>query len=156
LGKIANGKMVLLPIGNVIEELWSEIPTHYQGIEMDQFVIMPNHMHGIIVIVESRGLINQTPTWILMQNPAQTLGKIVRRFKAKASRIIHRNGYTDFKWQRNYHDRVIRNEKELNAVREYVLYNPLRWEYDRENSLSENYGIDHDMYFKDVLRISTT
>jgi len=85
-----------------------------------------------------------------MKNPNQILGKIVRRFKAKASRIIHKSGYPDFKWRRNYYDRVIRNDKELNAIREHILNNPVKWEFDRENPHSENYGIENDIYFKDL------
>lgn len=159
LGKIENVNMILSPIGNIAQNLLARIPDHHPGIEIDQFIIMPNHLHGIIVITKNmeshrRGLINQTPTkWILMQNPAQTLGKIIRRFKAKASYIIHEAGFVDFGWQRNYYDHIIRNDKELNKIREYIMNNPRKWDLDRENSLSKNFNIDHDIYYKKILGI---
>ncbi len=90
-------------------------------------------------------------SWILMENPRLTLGKIVRHFKANATRIIRKGGNVDFAWQRNYHDRIIRNECELNKAREYIVNNPLKWELDRENPDSVNFGLVHDVYFKDLL-----
>ena len=120
LGNIENGTINLSPIGGIVQDLWARNPESQSGIEIDQFIIMPNHLHGIIVITEKKessrmGLINQTPTkWILMQNPAQILGKIIRRFKARASYSIHRARYFDFRWQRNYYEHIIRNDKELN------------------------------------------
>ena len=156
LARIENGKAILSKVGLIVHALWPAVIGEIEGIEMDEFVIMPNHMHGIIHV--RRGLINQTPTtansrssWILMQNPSLTLGKIVRYSKAKATRIIRKNGFEDFAWQRNYHDRIIRNEEELNATRQYILNNPMKWEFDRENSLSVNYDVDHDIYFKNIL-----
>ena len=156
LARIENGKAVLPAIGKIINDLW---PATFESIDLfepDQYVIMPNHVHGIIHI--RRGLINQTPTtenpecgWILMQNPTQNLGKVVRYFKAKATRIIRRNGLENFDWQRNYHDRIIRNECELNSKQEYILYNPLKWGLDRENPDSVNFGMDHELYFKEML-----
>jgi REP element-mobilizing transposase RayT len=153
--RIKNGKTILSKAGIVIVNLWPALIDKFDGVGLDEYVIMPNHFHGIIHI--RRGLINQTPTadqsgsnWTLMKNPRLTLGKIVRHLKANATRIIRKAGNTDFAWQRNYHDRIIRDEKELNAIREYILNNPLKWELDRENPDSVNYGIDHHIYFKDL------
>lgn len=108
---------------------------------MDAFVVMPNHMHGIISVDANsrRGLINQTPTqdtqtdgpdWILMKNKALVLGKVIRYFKARTAKMIHDTGSDMFHWQRNYYEHVIRNEAELNAIREYILSNPANWTTD--------------------------
>jgi len=155
-GNADKGKIALSRAGNTAYSLWLTIPDRFNTVKIDRFVVMPNHIHGIIII--RRGLINQTPTaenpecgWILMQNPTQNLGKVVRYFKAKATRIIRRNGLENFDWQRNYHDRIIRNECELNSKREYIINNPLKWDLDRENPDSVNFGIDHELYFKEML-----
>jgi REP element-mobilizing transposase RayT len=92
-------------------------------------------------------LINQTPTtnqtlqskipvkkqWIMMKTPGQTLGRIIRHFKAKSSKEIRDKGLNYFQWQRNYFERIIRNEKELLKIREYIRNNPLQWYIDKEN-----------------------
>jgi REP element-mobilizing transposase RayT len=84
--------------------------------------------------VSNQGLINQTPTkWILMQNSKQTLGKIVRYLKARTSKLVHDGGDSHFQWQRNYYEHVIRNEEDMNRIREYIETNPARWEEDNEN-----------------------
>jgi len=91
---------------------------------------------GIIFITESngRGLINQATTnWILMRNQKQTLSKIIIYFKAKTSTLIHNDSFIYSKWQHNYYEHIIRNEKELNRIREYIYYNPLKWDLDIEN-----------------------
>ena len=69
----------------------------------------------------------------MLSNPA-TLGKIIRFFKAQATHMIRNVGnYTNFQWQRNYYDHIVRNENELNRIREYITYNPMKWQYDIEN-----------------------
>jgi len=137
-------------IGKIARDVWMEIPETFEDVALDEFVFMPNHIHGIIAIHNNRrGLINQNPTtnkriiqpiapeqddrWTLMKNPNQTLGKIIRFFKAKSSKLIHDSGFHDFRWQRNYYERIVRNEKELNRIRKYVVGNLLQWELDEEN-----------------------
>jgi REP-associated tyrosine transposase len=128
---------------------------HFENILLDEFAIMPNHIHGIIMIVDESNStkdlmnepswMNQTPTrteWVLTKNSKQTIGKIIRYYKSKTSYMIHNSGTKDFKWQRNYYDHIIRNEKDLNAAREYIYYNPSKWEFDKENTLKNNNGFD--------------
>ncbi len=140
LGEIVNGKVELYPVGKAIQEEWHNILNHFTIVQLDTFVVMPNHIHGIIIINNiCRGLINQTPTLnndktrILMKNPTQTLGKIIRFYKARASKIIRDSGNLMFQWQRNYYEHIIRNVQELNRIREYIMNNPLQWELDNEN-----------------------
>ena len=150
LGIMKNATVELSANGNVVHDVWMEIDEKFSDVELDEFAIMPNHLHGIVVIRDGpsirnrrRGLINQTPTtptfqpinhqWILMKNPHQTLGKIVRFFKAKSSKLIRDFGDRNFTWQRNYYERVIRNHEELKRIRQYIINNPLQWELDNEN-----------------------
>jgi REP element-mobilizing transposase RayT len=140
-GEIVSGEMVLNAAGDLVRKAWDELQVIYQRVETDQFIIMPNHVHGIILFNAGknrnrRGLINQPPTWttwIMMKNPEQTLGKIIRHFKAKSSKIIRERSLNRFQWQRNYYDHIIRNEKELMNIREYIRNNPVRWDRDTEN-----------------------
>jgi REP element-mobilizing transposase RayT len=87
-------------------------------------------------------LINQTPTdedrWILMKNNRLVLGKIIRWFKAKSAKEIHEKGHLEFQWQRNYYEKIIRNERQLNAIREYIRNNPLNWAQDPDNPINFN------------------
>jgi REP element-mobilizing transposase RayT len=99
-------------------------------VELDTFVVMPNHVHGIIVLTEPAGAgLKPAPT----KKPP--LSEIIRAFKTFSSRRI--NALRDMPgistWQRNYYEHVIRDEDVLSRVREYIATNPLRWELDREN-----------------------
>ncbi len=143
-GEVEDGLMVLSESGRIVQSVWDDLPRHYPNIRLDAFVVMPNHIHGIISIVDTsapdanrhrRGLINQTPTpddrWISMRTEGDPLGKIVRAFKARGTRRIRLNGCPEFAWQRNYFERVLRNEHELDLARQYIRDNPLRWHLDR-------------------------
>ena len=77
-----------------------------------------------------------------MKNPKQPLGKIIRFYKARASKIIRDSGNLMFKWQRNYYEHIIRNEQESNRIREYIMNNPLQWELDNENPKNTWQGVD--------------
>jgi REP-associated tyrosine transposase len=133
LGKVSGNRMILSDIGLIVEDHWREIPSRFAFVELGDYVIMPDHIHGIIVIREheiKEGLINQTPTknsWILSENPKITLGKIIRFFKASTSRILHENGCINFRWQRNYYEHIVRNDFELGRIREYIRCNIERW-----------------------------
>ncbi len=142
-GKIINGRIELNDAAKVVNQCWLEIPNHFLDIQVDEFVIMPNHLHGIIMKVGARfivpndlGFDKSNP--YIDNNPMMTslftLGKIIRAFKARTSHIIRTTtNLSHFKWQRNYYEHIIRNEDELNRIREYIINNPLQWEYDREN-----------------------
>jgi hypothetical protein len=103
---------------------------------------MPNHLHGIIIIVGAQFIASDNENQVVDPQPtkegainrAPTLGEIIRTFKARASRRIRLSGSSEFGWQRNYYEHVIRDEDSLNKIREYILINPRRWEFDRENS----------------------
>jgi putative transposase len=146
LGKIANGRMALTRCGEIAEKWWNNLPEYFPDVVLNEYVIMPNHFHGIIIITGdgSRGLINQTPTdigdkWILMKNPKPTLGKIIRHFKAQTAKYAHDSGCKEFCWQRNYWEHVIRNDKSYGRIRQYIIENPLYWGQDQESPERKTY-----------------
>jgi len=151
-GNIVDGIMISFPVIDVVREIWLDIPKQFLYVDLDAFIIMPNHIHGIVVV--RKELMNQVSSeaksWISMKNSNQMLGKIIRYFKAKSARIIHDSGFPRFDWQPNYFERVVRSPRELNAIREYIINNPIRWILDRENRLSENFNMDLDKYFLDI------
>jgi REP element-mobilizing transposase RayT len=132
-GKTVDGEMYLSGIGMITRQCWLEIPVHYPHVQLDKFVIMPNHIHGIIIINDVRAQ-NSEP----LQNKYQyiiprSLGCIIRGFKIGVTKWCRQNGHPEFQWKRNYHDHVIRNDKDLNRIRKYIRDNPLKWDIDKEN-----------------------
>lgn len=140
-GTVTNSFTELNDNGKIVLENWKYLQIHFANVELDQFIIMPDHLHGILIINQSMGLINQTPTdqdWIMMKNLSLTLGKIIRFLKARSSRMIHSTGNTLFQWQRNYYEHIIRNEKDLYNIRKYIINNPLKWDLGKDETL-ENF-----------------
>lgn len=139
-GEIYNGEMRLNQNGRVVSEQWSGLPTHYPFISLDEFVIMPNHVHGIIQIND----INQPSVGAGFQpahgadstKPHHGLPEIIRGFKTYSARYINELQGTKGTpvWQRNFYEHVIRSETSLNAIRKYILENPLKWDEDPENT----------------------
>ena len=154
-GDIVDGAMVLNDAGILIQTVWDEIPLHYSGIETDEFVVMPNHVHGIIVIVgagpracpdhehamqnKETGQPSQTgqPQGVA---PTLSLSDVVHRFKTMTTKRytdgVKQHGWLRFSgklWQRNYCEHIIRHENELHRIRDYIVNNPMKWELDREN-----------------------
>ena len=135
-GEVIEEKIILSPIGKTARKCWEEIPEQFPDVRLDEYVIMPNHVHGIVILTEGRDLINQIPTrnnFPLMKNPKMTLGKVIRYYKARSSKHIHDSGHVDFRWQSLFYDRIVRSEKELNNIRDYIANNPLKWYLDEEN-----------------------
>jgi len=134
LGDVVNGEMRLNELGQVVEMEWLKTAEIRDNVELDEFVVMPNHIHGIIVITESCvGATSRSP---LRNGPApKSIGAIVAGFKSAATKRINELcGIPRAPvWQRNYYEHVIRNEDDLNEIREYILSNPVKWELDSEN-----------------------
>ena len=194
-GRSENSTIKLSPIGKIAEKSWEKIPEHFRNVALDRYVIMPNHIHGIIVITDKtvsdiirenkcRGVKFNAPTNnksqyfsegcndkhidnVGVQNfePLRTneikknrrgvkfnaptnnksqyysqispksgsLPVIIRTFKSSVTRWCKNNGFKNFRWQRNFYDRIIRNEKELLQIRQYIINNLLQWHLDHEN-----------------------
>jgi REP element-mobilizing transposase RayT len=129
-GDVKNGTVVLSPIGKIAQEHWMEIPNHFSNVTLDEFIIMPNHLHGIICI-QPVGAQNFVPLRNQFKKIIpKSIGTIIRAYKSSVTHWCNKNGYSSFKWQRNFYERVIRNENELNRIREYIVTNPLKWEWD--------------------------
>ena len=133
-GKVVNGEMVLNKCGKVVQEELDRSAKIRREIELDTFVVMPNHIHGIVVIVESNvGATGRSP---LPKEPTpKSVGAMMAGFKSAVTRQINELRDTPYApvWQRNYYEHVIRNEKDLNEIREYIVNNPLKWDLDNEN-----------------------
>lgn len=137
-GEIVDGKMVLNEIGEIVKGCWFDLPKHYNGCKLDEFVIMPNHIHGIIEIINNQYFKTANPVGTGLK-PVPTihgLSEIVRGFKTFSSRKINENQNNYFAWQRSFHDRVIRDEKELIDKRYYIQQNPIQWSSDRNNPIN--------------------
>ncbi|MGC3980762.1 MAG: hypothetical protein QM808_05830 [Steroidobacteraceae bacterium] len=139
-GEISDGAMVLNKLGTLIESTWLQLSDHLPGLALDEFVIMPNHLHGIVAL-SGTGVMNYASTAGVNVGarfiaPAPTsLGAVIRSFKARCT-VVYRAANstgTDPLWQRNYYEHVIRNGKSLCAIREYIVNNPAQWALDREN-----------------------
>lgn len=134
-GKIADGAMQMNDAGNIVRQCWDAIPIHFPRIEIDELVVMPNHIHGIVVI-DGRGTACRAPTVERFGQPISgSIPTVMRSFKsAVTKRINEMYGSPGARlWQRNYWEHIIRNEDELNRIRQYIIDNPARWEIDREN-----------------------
>ena len=124
-GEIADGLMQLNAAGSEAQDQWQDLPNRFLGVTLDEFVVMPNHIHGIIVIAPKiAGAIDAIPS--------PTLGEIARTFKAVSTRFIRLRHAEQFAWQRNYFERIIRDENELLNVSRYIIENPQRWQTDHD------------------------
>ena len=125
-GEVKNERVVLSEIGRVVHQCWFDLVGKYPGLELDAFVLMPNHLHGV---------------WGLFCGDVKecgavpTLGTVMGFFKYESTkRVNEMTGVAGAKvWQRSYYDHVIRDNRSLGAIREYIETNPERWEQDAEN-----------------------
>jgi len=135
-GKIVDGEMHLNERGNVVKECWKKIPEHFPNAVLDEYIIMPNHIHGILVLNEQVGTRHAVSLPERFRKPVPgSLSTIVRSFKSAVTKRInemHLTGDTQF-WQPRYYDRIIRNEKELQKIRDYIANNVITWAFDKEN-----------------------
>ncbi len=133
-GEIIDGEIRLNAFGELAQFCWDDLPKHYPNVELDAFVIMPNHVHGIIVLTDSVGAgLRPAPT--TMKFKRHGLTEIVRALKSFSARRINESKSSQGTqvWQRNYYEHIIRNERDLNTIREYIVNNPLKWELDEYN-----------------------
>lgn len=140
-GEVVDGRMRLNELGRVAAEEWRRTEQVRDHVMLDAFVVMPNHIHGIVVITRrsrrGRGELQFAPTneSSKFQSPSQTLGAIVRGFKGAATRRINRLRDTPGEpvWQRNYYEHIVRGRRDLERIRRYIAENPARWHRDRNH-----------------------
>lgn len=131
--------------GKIIENEWMKTAQIRNNVELDEYIIMPNHFHGVLFI-KSRGVLQYSPTKNKFHSPSQNIESIIRGFKSATTKRINqlRNMPENPVWQRNYYEHVIRSENELNCIRKYIKNNPLRWQYDKENPIGKPDKIEKD------------
>ncbi|MDZ7371262.1 MAG: transposase [candidate division KSB1 bacterium] len=148
-GAVADGTMRLNDAGRIAAQCWRDIPAHFPHVKLDAFVIMPNHVHGVLWIMDDDdngddvGARHAAPLPAAAPPHTEQFGKpvpgsiptVVRSFKSAATQRINAWRGTPGApiWQRNYYEHIIRDERALNAIRCYIQENPLRWHLDREN-----------------------
>ncbi len=136
LGQIIDGKIKLNVLGKITVREWLKTFQIRKNIQLDEYVIMPNHFHGIIILTDCKDTMNRALANESFGKPIPgSIPTIVRMFKSAVTREIKRLDYPFFYsiWQRNYYEHIIRNENELDCIRKYIQENPLRWQYDKEN-----------------------
>jgi REP element-mobilizing transposase RayT len=129
-GDVVDGEMQLNEAGRVAEQCWRGIPFHFPDTVLDAFVIMPNHVHGIVAVGAKNFSPLRSP---LRAGTSRTIGSVIRGFKIGVTKWMRQNGLIHEVWQRNYYEHIIRNDESLNRIRQYILDNPARWAMDREN-----------------------
>ncbi len=155
-GKISNQEIELNDIGEIVEQWWLKLENKFTEVKQDYHVIMPNHIHGIIMVSDGKndvGAIHELPLpRDRIERRRMLIPKVIGYFKMNSSKYINRlrdaTGYP--LWQRNYYEHIIRNDNELYRIREYIQNNPLKWELDRENPLSKNFNMEHKQYWKEI------
>jgi putative transposase len=163
-GDVIDGKVVLSDAGKLVAEEWQKTPTIRQTVELDEWVVMPNHVHGIVVIKGNEAGLNVSDLSIhntrsftnikpdsdpadmnagretrhrrvstKVQLQAGSLGAIVNQFKSVCTKHIRKSGHELFDWHPRFYDHIIRSDKVLKEIREYIFNNPAKWELDRNN-----------------------
>lgn len=159
-GRIVNSKVEANRLGAVVEDCWAELPDHYDNIALDAFILMPNHIHGVIIIKDTPTVVGaglqhaaeamarsaeDTSTVVgaglqpalpaAVGSRRHSVPEIVRAFKTFSARRINemRASTGTPVWQRGFYDHIIRSESELDRVRIYIMDNPRRWSEDADN-----------------------
>ena len=134
-------KMNLSEIGRIAMKYWSDIPNRFSCVKLDEFVIMPNHLHGIIEIVNQENNDKNTPRRRNAPRRVRTFGalernslsSIINHYKGAVKKWCNKNGHGGFSWQPKFRDSVIRGDKSLYKIVKYIKDNPRNWERDRNN-----------------------
>lgn len=156
-GEIVNGEMVLNDLGRIVVDEWEKTAQKRSNVDLDVFSVMPNHFHAIFLINDNVGAHCMHPETVAnatmletndnrahvgapLRRQSGSIGSIFAGFKSATTKRINalRNNPGCPVWQRNYYERIIRNEDELSRAREYIVNNPMKWELDKENPVNCN------------------
>jgi len=124
-GKIKNGNVDYNTLGKIAQKYFAEIPEHFENSEIDEFIIMPNHVHGIIIINDVVGTRDRVSLRSFGNIGKDSLSLIINQYKGSVTRFAHKNDFEDFRWQPEFYEHIIRNELDLHNIRQYILNNPL-------------------------------
>ena len=151
-GDVVEGEMILSPMGRIVAEEWQKTPRLRLSVELDQWQIMPNHLHGILILKEvetARRAVSRRGGSPTLGTPGETpqrgvstpdhsrlkagsLGAIIGQFKSACTKRIWSAGFSEFAWQARFYDHIIRNQESLDKIRDYILHNPVMWETDKD------------------------
>ncbi len=138
-GHISGESMINNSAGQMVEKSWYDLPNHYRC-ELGEFIVMPNHVHGVIIILDKEQNNSKNPVGAGLK-PAPTVGlpEIVRALKTFSARRINEQQRSPGRsiWQRGYYDHIIRDEEGIEKITEYIRCNPIRWAEDRNNPLNK-------------------
>jgi REP element-mobilizing transposase RayT len=146
-GEIAEDLVRLSPLGEIARQFWRFIPDHFPNSSLDEFIIMPNHVHGIVIlhptIVETQHPVETQHAASLQDanlpdlHPSQpasgSLSALIRSYKSAVKKWANENNYPHFTWQPRFYDHIVRDEKSLQNIRAYIRNNPAQWHLDRDN-----------------------
>jgi putative transposase len=139
LGDIMDGRIKLTPIGETSKEYWLKLPERFKNVVLDYFEIIPNHIHGNIVI-KIQDLVGADPCVSPEKKKGKHVGlplhRMIQWYKTMTTNKyfrLNKKVIGNKLWQRNYYEHIIRDEKDLNEIREHIINNPLEWELDKEN-----------------------
>jgi REP-associated tyrosine transposase len=118
-GEIGQAGLTPSPLGEIVAEEWEVTSRLRPYVDLDAWVVMPNHFHGILFIRQPR-----------LSEGSRPLGVVIGQFKAACTRRIWAAGRHDFAWQERFHDHIIRDDESLSHLRKYILENPIRWQED--------------------------
>ncbi len=146
-GEVVGDAMRLSEYGKLVDECWKSIPSHFPLASLDAYIVMPNHVHGIITITENDGASHDLPLRDRHKSGSKpgSITAIVGLFKSAVTRRINDvrpAGSPPIKiWQRNYYEHVIRDEAELKSIREYIIFNIAKWAEDENNPAKSKIGL---------------
>lgn len=139
LGEIVNGQMQLSHIGIIADIMWYQLPYHAKNIELGAFVVMPNHIHGILILNDTVQTLHATSLpsteqkneqMAMISPKSNSISTIIRSYKSAVTKHAHRLGF-DFQWQTRFHDHIIRNDESFQKITNYIINNPANWQDDK-------------------------
>jgi REP element-mobilizing transposase RayT len=135
-GQVVEGEMHRNEIGEYMAQCWEWLARKYAYVDLDEWMIMPNHLHGILVITDGRGGSRTAPTSETVAMKRKPLGGLVGAFKTVSTDWYNQRRGTPGAplWQRDFYDHIIRNDDKLEKIREYIRTNPLMWKSDPDNT----------------------
>jgi len=132
-GEIEDDKMILNEIGKIVKIQWLWLVEQYLYVDLDEFIVMPNHIHGILILND-----DCVGNGRDRSSKVKSISSLIGAFKTKSSKIIRKNILSEFGWQKSFYDHIIINEKSLNEIREYIKNNLFNWSEDKENIRKKN------------------
>jgi len=149
-GRVEGDEMHLNEFGEIARNFWAGIMIHFKCVGIDEFSVMPNHVHGILIIEEN--MVGNAYMRSLQNRTNMLLSKIIQQYKASVTRKVNSlESDLHFRWQKSFYDHVIRNDKSLDNLRRYIINNPLKWELDIENRKGDSPHKNCVDYYREII-----